>query len=264
MPPTPDPRAQLTDEVRQILGVTPEVAAGIVTAFDVVVARPLEANLAKKTVLDLARRNPLIYTTRGVTTVEDWIDRALEDWETSAIEGHIGTWMEEVARIVSGGIKPGSGVDLQIERDGPPPVTELYAIQTSGNTKSSGGGESDQRALQRAARPLLTARRHVELYVAVLQGRRRTAPIGESGILKLGSEVAWEKLSGIPNFRDRLLIASPHLATLVSGRAEGEVSRIKEEAKALFGDSQGNLRLDVLANPPSARTLKKGHRSQSE
>ena len=63
----------------------------------------------------------------------DWV---LEDRETSAIEGHLGTWQEELARIASHGIKPGSGVDLQLERSG---VVELYAIQSARNTKSSGG-----------------------------------------------------------------------------------------------------------------------------
>ena len=47
------------------------------------------------------------------------------------------TFLEEVARIISGGIKPGSGVDLQLEdEDG---VVHLYAIQASSNTKTSGG-----------------------------------------------------------------------------------------------------------------------------
>jgi len=80
----------------------------------------------------------MVYTIRGTITVDEWVDRAFADWETSAIEGHIGTWMEEVARIVSGGVKPGSGVDLQIERRGTPPVTELYAIQAAPKHKERG------------------------------------------------------------------------------------------------------------------------------
>ena len=78
----------------------------------------------------------MIYTARGATTVGEWVDRRLEDSETSAIEGHLGTWQEEVSRIVSGGVKPGSGVDLQSTRFG---VEELYAIQSAPNTKSAGG-----------------------------------------------------------------------------------------------------------------------------
>jgi hypothetical protein len=50
-----------------------------------------------------------------------------------------------------------------------------------------------------------------------------------------------------------LLEASTVLASLVTGRASTEVVRIKSEATAIFGDAQGNLRLDVLANPPRGR-----------
>ncbi len=226
-------------------------------AFDEVIAQPLQANLAKKKGRDLAKRNPMIYTARGTTTVDEWVDRALEDWETSAIEGHIGTWMEEVARIVSGGIKPGSGVDLQIERPGTPPITELYAIQAAPNTKSAGGSRSDVDSLRRAAGALRAGRRIVEQYVAVLHGRSKSAPLSsDPNITKLASDAFWEKVSGIPDFRQRLLGATTILATLVAGRASAEVVRIKAEAASIFGDPSGNVRLDVLANPPSGRRTK--------
>ncbi len=112
-------------EVAAELGVSIQVAQKVVEAFERHVAAPLEANLSRLKGRDLPRRNPMIYTTRGATTIREWVDRYLEDRETSAIEGHLGTWQEEVARIVSGGVKPGSGVDLQLERGG---TIELYAI----------------------------------------------------------------------------------------------------------------------------------------
>ncbi len=253
----PPSRVQLSQQVQAALAVSATVAAEIVNAFDDVVARPLQANLSKKKGRDLAKRNPLIYTARGTTTVDEWVDRALEDWETSAIEGHIGTWMEEVARIVSGGFKPGSGVDLQIERQGAPPVSELYAIQAAPNTKSAGGSRSDVESLRRAAGALRAGRRIVEQYVAVLHGRSKSAPLTtDPSIIKLASDDFWVKVSGIPDFRERLLKVSTVLATLVEGRALGEVARIKAEANAVFGDAHGNLRLDVLANPPTGRGKK--------
>jgi hypothetical protein len=112
------PRVAFVPAVQAVLGVTRQQANQIVEAFDVFVSAPLRTNLMKLTGRDLARRNPMIYTARGTTTVEEWVDQVLADKETSAIEAHIGTFLEEVARIVSGGIKPGSGVDLQVERDG--------------------------------------------------------------------------------------------------------------------------------------------------
>jgi hypothetical protein len=247
-------RKQLIQDVQSALGVTSKQAAEIVTAFDDIVAKPLEVNLANKRGRDLAKRNPLIYTARGVRTVDEWVDRTLADWETSAIEGHIGTWMEEVARIVSGGFKPGSGVDLQIERPGAPRVVELYAIQTANNTKSAGGKASDVRALRQGAAALRASKRVVEPYVGVMHGRATSSPLGsDPGITILGSDEFWEKISGINGFRPRLLRASTILSVLIRERAKTEVTRIRNEARAIFGDTGGNLKLDVLANPPPAR-----------
>ena len=148
----------------------------IVQAFDDFVAQPLAANLTKLHGRDLAKRNPMIYTARGVDSVEEWADQVLADKETSAIEAHIGTWLEEVARLVSGGIKPGSGVDLQItDADG---VVQLYAIQSAPNTKNAGGRKSDIEALRRGARPLREQRQRVELE------RRRARRPGEDGVMR--------------------------------------------------------------------------------
>src|SRR5271155_3629792 len=86
----PTNRTALVPAVATILGVAHNPAEEIVEAFDEYVAKPLQSNLAKKTGRDLAKRNPMIYTARGTTTVAEWVDRALADWETSAIEGHLG------------------------------------------------------------------------------------------------------------------------------------------------------------------------------
>ena len=246
-----DDREQLTQAVAAALDVSFGMAERIVDAFDEFVARPLVSNLAKKRGRDLAKRNPMIYTARGISSVDEWVNRALEDWETSAIEGHLGTWMEEVARIVSGGFKPGSGVDLQIDKPGHPAVVELYAIQSAPNTKSAGGTRSDIDALRRAASALRAGRRVVEQYVAVLHGRSRTSPLNaDPNITKLASDDFWERVSSVRDFRERLLRASSILSSLIRRRAGDEVARIKKEATDLFGDAEGRLRLDRLANPP--------------
>jgi Type II restriction endonuclease EcoO109I len=176
------------------------------------------------------------------------VDGVLADKDTSAIEAHLGTFLEEVARIVSGGIKPGSGVDLQLERDG---VVQLYAIQASGNTKNSGGRQTDIAALKRAARPLRASKRYVELNITVLGGRAKTRPMpSEPDITVLGSDDFWAGITGIPDFRARLLELSVTLAPLVKTRSGDEEARLKREARTLFGDSDGGLKLDVVANPP--------------
>jgi hypothetical protein len=250
--------ASLVSQIQTILGLDANRAEAIVCAFDEFVAKPLQANLARKAGRDLAARNPMIYTARGVTTVDEWVERALDDWETSAIEGHIGTWMEEVARIVSGGFKPGSGVDLQIDRAGTPPTSELYAIQMAPNTKSAGGRRADVTALRASAGALRAHRRLVELNIGVMHRRAKTAALGaDPNITLLGSDDFWEKVSGFPDFRARLVQASVVLSSLLEGRAASEVARIAAEAKEIFGDAHGNLNLDVLVNPPPAARRRK-------
>lgn len=245
----PIPRTAIVPAVRAALGLSERQTDQIVQAFDVFVVQPLAANLTKMRGRDLAKRNPIIYTIRGVETVDDWANQVLADKETSAIEAHIGTWLEEVARLVSGGIKPGSGVDLQLtDADG---VVQLYAIQSAPNTKNAGGRKSDIDALRRGARPLRSQRQRVELNIAVLGGRPKTSVMREhSDVTVLSSDDFWERISGIPDFRARLLRATTILAWLVKRRSKEETERIKREAVELFGDEEGKLDLEALANAP--------------
>jgi hypothetical protein len=245
----PIPRKAIVPAVRAALGLSERQSDLVVQAFDEFVARPLVANLAKLHGRDLAKRNPMIYTVRGVETVEEWADHVLADKETSAIEAHIGTWLEEVARVVSGGIKPGSGVDLQIaDADG---VVQLYAIQSAPNTKNAGGRKSDIESLRRGARVLRNQRQRVELNIAVLGGRAKTGVMREhSDITVLSSDDFWERVSGIADFRARLVRATTILSWLVKRRSKDEVERIRLEAVELFGDEDGKLDLERLANAP--------------
>lgn len=260
----PIPRTAIVPAVRATLGLPHKQTDRIVQAFDDFVAQPLAANLKKLHGRDLAKRNPMIYTVRGVESVEEWADQVLADKETSAIEGHIGTWMEEVARIVSGGIKPGSGVDLQAQ--GADGVVQLYAIQSAPNTKNAGGRKSDIEALRKGARVLRNQRQRVELNIAVLGGRAKTGPMrSASDITVLSSDDFWERVSGIPDFRSRLVRASTILAWLVKRRSAEESARIKAEAIELFGDAEGKLDLEALANGPrTAREEKRRALRQAE
>jgi hypothetical protein len=245
----PIPRTAVVPAVRATLGVSQKTADRIVQAFDDFVAKPLEANLRKLQGRDLAKRNPIVYTVRGVENAEEWAEKVLADKETSAIEAHIGTFLEEIARIVSGGIKPGSGVDLQVQ--GEDDVVHLYAIQSAPNTKNAGGRKTDVAALKSAARPLRAHKQRVEMNIAVLGGRAKSGPMrSEPDITMLSSDDFWARISGIPDFRARLLRASIVLSWLVKRRSAEDSTRIKSEAVELFGDADGRLDLEALANAP--------------
>jgi hypothetical protein len=237
------------EDIQLVLGVPAHQASEIVHAFATFVSTPLEANFKKLTGRGLAKRNPMIYTARGTMSVDDWIDGVLADKETSAIESHIGTWMEEVARIVSGGIKPGSGVDLQVDEDGG--TIQLYALQASPSTKNAGSRKSDVESLKRGARPLRAAKRHVELNVGVMHGQNRTSAVqAEPDIRVLASDEFWHRVSGIPDFRARLLRATVVLAEMTRKQSADEVARIRAEARAIYDSGDGMLDMDALANPP--------------
>jgi hypothetical protein len=169
----------------------------------------------------------------------------LADKETSAIEGHIGTFLEQVARIVSGGIKPGNGVDLQLEDENG--VVHLFAIQAAPNTKNAGSRRSDVESLKRAARPLRANKQRVSLNIAILSGQATRTLGSDSAITVLASDDFWHRVSGIPDFRSRLVRASTILAWLVKARSRDEVERIKGEAREIFGDEDGRLNMDALA-----------------
>jgi len=147
-----------------------------------------------------------------------------------------------------GRIQTWKWVDLQLERSG---VVELYAIQSAPNTKSAGGRRSDVDALRRAAGAIRASKRRVDLYIAVLSGQRASRALGsDPNILVLASDEFWERVSGIADFRPRLIRTTASLSGLVMARAASEVARIRADARETFGDAEGNLDLAKLADPP--------------
>lgn len=69
----------------------------------------------------------------------------------------------------------------------------------------------------------------------------------------LGSDDFWARITGIADFRTRLLRASMILGWLVRRRSEDEIRRIKAEAVELF-DADGRLDIEALATPPPRRS----------
>jgi hypothetical protein len=89
------------------------------------------------------------------------------------------------------------------------------------------------------------------MYIAVLSGRGKSAAIrAEPDITMVGSDEFWARISGISDFRARILRASMILSWLIRRRSEDEINRIKHEARELFADADGRLDLEALANPP--------------
>jgi hypothetical protein len=98
----------------------------------------------------------------------------------------------------------------------------------------------------------------VSANIGVLNGRKKTAPLGsDPNITVVASDEFWERVSGITDFRARLMKASMILSPLVRKRAADEVARIKAEALAVFNDGDGGLNVEALTDPPKKTRLKK-------
>lgn len=232
------------------LGRGVDVARQVVQAFMWLVAEPLAETFSTElNVSKLAGKNPFVYASLGYTNVEKWSRRAFDDRLTSSAEGVVGKFLEEVARIISGGVKPGSGVDLQIDH-GLESDVELFAIQSSENTKAAGGRRSDLRAMEAAAGALRAQRRHVNKYVAVLQGR--TADSVRGGVRYMSTKAFWKHISQEDDFDAKLLNACTHLTHLL-GDTRADIDRVVADAISEFGDQHGGIDWEKVSNARSRR-----------
>ncbi len=226
--------------VADVLDVDREIAARIVDAFKSFVADPLSQKLSNLSAKDVRKRNPFAYAALGILTTADLEKQAKSDIMISSVEGLVGNWLEEVAVIVSGGVKPGGGVDLQVDRTMRADHTvEIYAIQSTTNTKNAGGRKSDLRALETTAQVLRAQRRHVEKYVGYLFGRMKTT--SNNGVTNLSSKDFWLRVSGKPGFLARLFLATRLMAESMSSRLREESEELTALVLAELGDELGQI-----------------------
>jgi hypothetical protein len=235
-------REQIVQDVAKTLGIDAGKGEQVVCAFERFVAEPLSGNLAAMTVSAVAARNPFVYAALGSAAVGVWVDKVVADKLTSNAEGFIGNFLEEVARILSGGTKPGSGVDLQIDRADD--EVDLYAIQSTTNTKNAGGKRSDLDSLEKAAGALRAQRRHVNKHVAFLFGRKKTTVI--RGVTNLASVEFWQRISGQQDILPKLLRCCVTLSPLYLERVTADVDELKKEVARVYSDASGNILYEEL------------------
>jgi hypothetical protein len=85
--------------------------------------------------------------------------------------------------------------------------------------------------------------------IAVLNGQKKTRELdSDPGVTVLASDEFWTTVSGIADFRARLVRASIILSWLIKSRSADEITRIKAEARETFGDESGRLDLEALAS----------------
>lgn len=187
----------------------------------------------------IARKNPYLYRTSGITSMSSLVERALTDFVSSSVEGLFGKAMEHFATALPGCLKSSArGVDIE-KRSGN--GIELFAIKSGPAGYNSSIMRSQRKDLA-DARGVLQQQRGlmVTTYIGFTYGRKRRGEPRE-GIVALSSKELWEKLSGDPRFYERLLSACACVSGLYQADIENASIRLQGEAHKEFLDEHNNI-----------------------
>ena len=225
-------RQGIARRIVAISGLSAGQARRLVSEFEITFARPFAQKLLSLRMGDIIKnKNPYLYRASGIKTCEDLVRRAFQDYVSASVEGYFGPFFESVARIVSGGVKPvgGGEVDLDVRtRD----VAKLYAIKSGAKGFNSSSYDKAKRDLNSAESRLRQDRVRTEKKIAFAYGRRRDS--FREGIEHLSSRQFWAELSGDPNFYSKLLDVCDLLAPLYTADVQGPFSELLQEAHELF------------------------------
>src|SRR5207245_3433188 len=78
----------------------------------------------------IRNKNPYLYRASRISTCEEIVRRAFQDYVSASLEGDFGKFFEAVARIASGGIKPGLGGEVDLDVRASENLASLYAIKS--------------------------------------------------------------------------------------------------------------------------------------
>lgn len=225
-------RAQIVERIASITGLTHEQSERLVTEFEVTFAKPFAQRLQSLTMKEIIqRKNPYLYRASGIRTCEELVKRAFDDYVSASVEGDFGPFFEGVARILSGGVKPAVGgeVDLDV-RSGD--VATLYAIKSGAYGFNSSSFDKAKRDLNSAESRLRQDRLRTEKKIAFAYGRKKTT--FAEGIERLASKDFWARLSGDDSFYAKLLDACEYLAPLYQADMDAPRDQLLREARSLF------------------------------
>lgn len=226
--------AVLAERVGGLTRLTPDQSLAIVREFRRTFAGPLGAKIQSLRMRDIIKtKNPYLYRASGVSTCEELVRRAFNDYATTMGENYFGAFFEAIARIVSGGVKPASGgeIDLEIRRaDG----AHLYAMKSGPKGFNSSSAAKAKLDLDHAERRLRQDRVPVHKKLGFAYGRRTTSFAG--GIERLASKQLWAELSGDPEFYSKLLDVCDVLSPLYTADTEAPFALLLNEARELFCD----------------------------
>ena len=185
----------------------------------------------------ISRKNPYLYRSSGIDTVEDLVDRALRDFLSSSTEGTFGNALDWIARRLPGNTPATGGeADLQrIEGDN----AEVYTIKSGPAGFNDASWTTTKQKMLRAKNSLELSGYSVKLYVGFIYGRKRTTTDRNSGIIRLASKEFWTKITGDDEFYRKLVDACACMAPLYHADVSEARERLLQEATLNY--SHGNI-----------------------
>lgn len=225
-------REQAVRLVAQATGLSSSQSERIVSEFAITFAQPFAVKLLSLRMKDIIpNKNPYLYRASGIKTCEDLVRRILQDYVSASVEGNFGKFFEGVARVVSGGVKPvgGGEVDLDV-RVGE--VARLYVIKSGPKGFNASSYSKAKDDLNSAERRLRQDRVRTEKKIAFAYGKKDGS--FKEGIEHLSSQQFWAEVSGDEGFYYKLLEVCEALAPLYTADMQAPYERLLEEAQELF------------------------------
>lgn len=221
--------------IAAIIGVGLERSHAIVDAFENLFVGKVVEKLAGLKVKELVeRKNPYLYRATGVSTCEEYIQRAFREYVAGMRWTYFGHFCESVAQIMSGGIKPeGKGeIDLEIWRGG---EAFLYAIKSGASGLNASSQKKAIDDLDSAANRF--AEDGVVAHKKIGFGYGRRVKYEKNDVELMASKDFWAEMSGDEDFYIKLLDVADALSPLFQVNLEVP-DRLLAEANELFCEGE--------------------------
>ena len=179
----------------------------------------------------ISRKNPYLYRSSGIRTVDELVDRALTDFVSSSTEGTFGKALDWIARRLPDNT-PATGGEADLQRISGNNA-EIYTVKSGPAGFNAASWNTTKQKMLSAKISLEQSGYVVKLYVGFVYGRKKTTIDKSSGIIRLASKEFWTKITGDDQFYRKLMDACACVAPLY----RADVTEAKER-----------LLLDALSN----------------
>lgn len=184
----------------------------------------------------ISRKNPYLYRSSGIRTVDDLVDRALTDFISSSTEGTFGNALDWIARRLPGNT-PATGGEADLQRVSGDDA-EVYTVKSGPAGFNDASWTTTKQKMLRAKNSLELSGYRVTLYVGFVYGRKQTRTDEDSGIIRLASKEFWTKITDDDQFYRKLLDACACVSPLYHADVTEARERLLQEAVSNYSDGR--------------------------